>query len=83
MFLKFWIIYAIVGLSIATWLFRWALHSGQFAESRRAGLLPLDDVAPSPNPPRTGRLHLILLVALVAVGILTAAVTAVLTFLRG
>ena len=46
MFLTFWIGWAFVGLAVATWLFAWSIKTRQFENSRRASLLPFDDVSP-------------------------------------
>lgn len=46
MFLGFWILWALIGLAAATALFAWSIRTKQFENSRRASLLPFDDVAP-------------------------------------
>ncbi len=45
MFLQFWILFMIVGLSLSMWIFYWAVKRGQFEEQERAKYLPLA------NPP--------------------------------
>ena len=47
MFLNFWIGWAFVGLVVATILFAWSVKTRQFSESKRASLLPFDDVTPT------------------------------------
>lgn len=47
MFLQFWILFMIVGLTISLWIFYWAVRKGQFEEQERAKYLPLL------NPPMT------------------------------
>jgi nitrogen fixation-related uncharacterized protein len=83
MFVRFWILWALIGLSAATWLFRWAVITGQFDDPRRAALLPLDDVTPRTTAPRSGRFHLFLLVGLAAIGVLLTSLTVVLALLSG
>ena len=84
MFLRFWILWAFVGLSIATAIFWWALHRGQFEDSRRAALLPLDDVDEPVEDrstrahARAGRWHLVELLGVVAIGVAFVVVTIVL-----
>lgn len=85
MFLQFWILWAFLGLSIATAVFWWALHRGQFDDSRRAALLALDDVEdgsePLPAPPsRAARVHFFVLMGLIAVSVVLVAMTVVLGF---
>lgn len=46
MFLNFWIGWAFVGLLAATGLFAWSVKTRQFSDSKRAALLPFDDVTP-------------------------------------
>lgn len=46
MFINFWIIWSLVGLVIATLLFAWSVKTRQFSNSRRAALIPFDDVKP-------------------------------------
>ncbi len=41
MFLQFWILFMIVGLTISMWVFYWAVRKGQFEEQDRAKYLPL------------------------------------------
>ena len=83
MFVRFWILWAVAGLTIATWLFRWAVVTGQFDEPRRAALLPLDDVKPRPQPPQSGRFHLLVLLGLAVVGVLLTSLTVILALLSG
>lgn len=45
MFLQFWILFMIVGLTLSMWIFYWAVKRGQFEEQERAKYLPLS------NPP--------------------------------
>jgi len=83
MFGTFWIVWTFLGLAVATWLFRWALRTGQFADSRRAGLLPLEGAAPQPVTPRSGGLHLAVLVGLAVVGILLTSAVVVIALVSG
>ncbi len=46
MFLQFWILFMIVGLTVSMWIFYWAVRKGQFEEQDRAKYLPLI------NPPQ-------------------------------
>ena len=46
MFSTFWIGWALLGLSVATILFAWSIKTRQFENSRRAALLPFDDITP-------------------------------------
>lgn len=41
MFLQFWILFMIVGLTVSMWVFYWAVRKGQFEEQDRAKYLPL------------------------------------------
>jgi cbb3-type cytochrome oxidase maturation protein len=79
MFARFWILWAFIGLALATWIFWWAVRRGQFDDSRRAGLLPLDDVDPQTNAQRgtvrRGRLNLIILLSIAAIGVAISVVT--------
>lgn len=52
MFLNFWIGWALVGLLAATALFAWSVKTKQFSDSKRASLLPFDDVAPEKTSTR-------------------------------
>jgi nitrogen fixation-related uncharacterized protein len=83
MFVRFWILWAVAGLAIATWLFRWAVVTGQFDDARRAALLPLDDVKPRSCPPSSGRLHLFVLVGVAVVGVLLTSLTVLMALLSG
>ena len=80
-FLKFWILWALVGLAVAVWLFYWSLRSRQYQESRRAALLPFDDIEPEePTHKKEGRFHLYLLFGLVITGLALISATLVLVF---
>jgi hypothetical protein len=70
MFFQFWIVWALIGILAATWVFSWALRTRQFENSRRAGLLPLDDIAVEP-PLKTheGRFHFWFIMGILAVGL--------------
>jgi nitrogen fixation-related uncharacterized protein len=46
MFTGFWILWSIIGLALATALFAWSVKTRQFENSRRAALIPFDDVKP-------------------------------------
>lgn len=46
MFSTFWIGWALLGLLAATILFAWSIKTRQFENSRRAALLPFDDITP-------------------------------------
>jgi len=83
MFLKFWILWALLALTIATWLFKWAVNTGQFEEARRAALLPLDDVEPRPAAKRGGRWTLAYLLALVVVALGLTTLTVILALVSG
>jgi cbb3-type cytochrome oxidase maturation protein len=78
MFIDFWIGWALVGLAAATWLFAWSVKKGQFEESRRAALLPLDDLESRPPGNRRGRLHLAVLLGVATLGVLLTGITVVL-----
>ena len=83
MFLRFWFIWAFLGLSVATLIFWWAIQRGQFEDSRRAAFLPLDDVEPAPDaratpPERGGRLSLYVMLGIAALGVGVTLVTLVL-----
>jgi nitrogen fixation-related uncharacterized protein len=47
MFITFWIIWSFIGLTAATLLFYWSVKTRQFNNSRRAALMPFDDVKPT------------------------------------
>lgn len=84
MFLKFWLLWAFLGLSIATAVFWWALSRGQFDDSRRAALLPLDDVEDDPapfaaGPSRGSRWHFAVLMGVVAISVGLVAFTILLS----
>ena len=40
--LTMWILYAVIGVTIFSLLFLWAVRSGQFRDQQRARHLPLD-----------------------------------------
>ena len=46
MFVKFWIIWAVVGLGAAIALFSWSLRTRQYSNARQAALIPFDDIKP-------------------------------------
>lgn len=71
MFLKFWIIWAFAGLSLATALFWWAMKSRQFEDSRRAAYLPLKDLDDEPEVRKRpgAELSLYVLLGVVALGL--------------
>jgi hypothetical protein len=46
MFVKFWIIWAVVGLGAAIVLFNWSLKTRQYSNERQAALIPFDDIKP-------------------------------------
>jgi cbb3-type cytochrome oxidase maturation protein len=41
MFLQFWILFMLVGLTVTMWIFIWAVKRGQFDDQDRARYLPL------------------------------------------
>jgi cbb3-type cytochrome oxidase maturation protein len=41
MFLQFWILFMLVGLTVTMWIFIWAVKHGQFDDQDRARYLPL------------------------------------------
>jgi cbb3-type cytochrome oxidase subunit 3 len=45
MFIRFWILWMMLGLSAAVWVFAWAVRTRQFTQGRRAALIPFDDWA--------------------------------------
>lgn len=49
MFLQFWILFMIVGLTLSMWIFYWAVKRGQFDEQERAKYLPLANPPMSSN----------------------------------
>lgn len=76
MFIKFWIIWAVAGLSVATWLFIWSLKTRQFENSRKASLLPFDDIDMAKTESNTGKGRgiLITVVSMLAISIATSLV---------
>ncbi len=46
MFVKFWLVWAIVGLGAAIGLFNWSLKTRQYSNARQAALIPFDDIKP-------------------------------------
>ena len=75
MFLAFFLGWSLVGLAVAVSIFIWAIRSRQFESSRRAALLPFDDVAPeAPSGTRQGKLNFVILVLIIGTGITLTAV---------
>jgi len=75
MFLAFWIGWALVGLAIAVFVFAWAIKSRQFEQSRKAALLPFDDVEPeSAGSESLRRSNLIIVVTVIIIAIILVVV---------
>ena len=75
MFTYFWLVWATIGMIGAIILFRWALKTRQFKDSRRAALLPFDDGPPAEAGERVHnpRLFMMTVVVIMGLGILSAA----------
>jgi nitrogen fixation-related uncharacterized protein len=83
MFIRFWLLWLLLGLAVATWVLSWAIRTRQFEEPRRAALLPFDDVeVERPPHTRTGRFHLWFIWVLVAVGIALSTLSLILSLLE-
>jgi hypothetical protein len=54
MYLAFWIGWGLIGLAFTVAVFAWAVRTRQFSQSRRAALLPFDDISPEDSPPGVG-----------------------------
>jgi hypothetical protein len=50
MYLAFWIGWGLIGLAATVGVFAWAVRTRQFTQSRRAALLPFDDISPEDAP---------------------------------
>lgn len=55
MFIAFWIGWALIGLMVAVLVFVWAMKTRQFEESRRAALIPFDDILPEQSDKESQR----------------------------
>jgi len=82
MYLAFWIGWSLIGLAFTIGVFAWAVRTRQFTQSRRASLIPFDDITPEDQPTDkrfgAGRDGLLLVVITFVVGVL--AVAALLVF---
>lgn len=83
MFVRFWLIWALVGLAVTIWLFRWALRTGQFSDSKRSALLPLSDLQPPASVAQSGRFHLAILVGIAVCGVLMTCAVVVIALMHG
>jgi nitrogen fixation-related uncharacterized protein len=90
MFTRLWLLWLLIGLAVAAWIFWWAVRRGQFEEGRRAALLPLDDVELQIFTKREtgnaelagasrGRLNLVVMLTLVVVGATLSLLTFILS----
>jgi len=50
MHLAFWIGWGLVGLAFSVGVFVWAVRTRQFTQSRKAALIPFDDITPEDAP---------------------------------
>ncbi len=48
--LVFWIGWGLVGLAFTIGVFVWAVRTQQFTQSRKAALIPFDDITPEDAP---------------------------------
>ena len=82
MYVAFWIGWSLIGLAFTVGVFAWALRNRQLTQSRKAALIPFDDIAPEDPPggvrPRSGRGSLVLAVIAGIIGL--AGAVAVLVF---
>lgn len=75
MFITFWLVWGLVGLGFATWLFAWAVKTRQFENSRKAALIPFDDIVPESNHSvKGGKGFFYMIIGLVIYGILLTVV---------
>jgi len=83
-FVNFWILWSLLGLAAATALFAWSVGTRQFENSRRAALLPFDDIEPEPRtsakPVRKNRLLFWSMMLLFLLSMLLLAGTIMMTF---
>lgn len=82
MFLAFWIFWAFVGLAAATLLFAWSVKTHQFENSRRAALIPFDDLEPAKSgSTKEGRTLFLTIMTMLVLGVISIVVMLVLAFL--
>ena len=74
MHLAFWIGWGLVGLAFSVGVFVWAVRTRQFTQSRKAALIPFDDITPEDAPPGEAGGNLGLAVFFLVIGLLFTAV---------
>lgn len=79
MFVNFWILWSLLGLGVATALFAWSVKTRQFENSRRASMLPFDDIKPESKddkPAEKNRLLFwtVILLMLLSLGLLVGTI---------
>ena len=82
MYVAFWIGWSLIGLAFTVGVFAWALRTRQLTQSRKAALIPFDDIAPE-DPPggvRPGPEHGSLVIAVIAAIVGLAGAVAILVF---
>ena len=82
-FVRFWMGFTIIGLSVTVLLLLWAFQKKQFKESDRAALLALSDLETENEPPPAMRMsrELAVLIGVFGVGIFVMAASIVVSIM--